>query len=392
MYLYPTGNDSNGQPIAFSTVLGRTHRVAVRAQVEQPDGTVVGSSLVLTGGSVTVDRTAAVRRQCSISVPPAQRGAGGVFSSLIPTSKDSLLAPFGNLVRIFYGISVPGLGGDGIYWWPQGLFRLAATDVDDDGSLDVRVTGGDLSRVIARSKLTVPYIVAAGTNYGDAIIALALNRYPFLKARAHSVVATMPAVVLDPAQDPWAAITDWATAAGCAAYFDVDGYLVVAPEPDPTSDPVVWTYQDSGDRRNALLLKVGRTLSDDPGYNGVVLTSEASTLTTPIRSEVWDLDPSSPTYSLGPYGQVPKFVSNPYVATQTQGDAAARAELLRIVGGTEQISLGVVPNPAHEVGDVLRIVRPASGVNQTTVLEGFTLPFAVTEPMTLTFRERRLAA
>ena len=384
MYGYPTGADSNGQVLTFEKALGLPHQLFIKAQIEKPDGTVLADQLTVTDGEVSVDRTSAFRRSCSLSVAPTAQGV-----SVIPLATTDPLAPYGNLTRIFYGLTIPGLTQP--YYWPLGLFRLSETNVqDEDGTPSISLQGFDLARTISRNQLAVPWIVGAGQNWGDAIIALASDRYPYIQARAHSVSATVPApVVIDPAQDPWQVITDWATGVGCSVYFDVEGYLVITPEPDPATDPISWTYQDAGDRRNAVFLGASRTLTDEPGYNGVILTAESTTLPAPLRSEVWDLNPSSATYSLGAYGKVPKFVTNPYVATQAQADAAATAEFLRVVGGTERVSASVVPNPAHEAGDVVRLVRAASGINQTTILEGFTIPFAADEAMALTLRERR---
>lgn len=384
MYATPTGVDQNFQPVTFAQMLAANHVAYIKAQLTAPDGTPVASGLTVTAGGVTVDRSAQVRRSVQFSI-----AAETPLGSFTPASSSDALAPYGNRLRLWYGIDVPGAAASNPYYWPLGVFRLGEVSVSDDGAPTISGTAYDLSRTIARNKLTVPWVVASGTNAGDAIIALASDRLPGLEYRAHSVTAVLPTTVIDPEQDPWQTITDWATSFGSEVYFDTDGFLTISAEPDPTMSPVVWTYQDSGDGRNAVLLSVDRSMSDEPGYNGVIATAESTTIPVPLRSEVWDLNPSSPTYSLGPYGKVPKFVTNPYAATQAQLDAAANAELLRSIGGTEQLSASVVPNPAHEAGDVIRVIRPRSKTDQTTVLESFTFPLDVSDAMGLTCRERR---
>lgn len=391
MYATPPGLDGNRIAVPFATLLSRTHRASVRVSAQTPDGTVLAAELPATGGSVTVDRTAKFRRQCALTILSTSRDIMNVVTSLIPKTSSDLLSPFGNMVRIEYGID---LGAGILNWWQLGLFRISDASMEDSGEgVSISLTGYDIARTISRNSLTVPWIVTSGANWGDAIIALAKNRYPALLSRAHAVTATAGStVVLDPEKDPWDAITEWAALAGCSAYFDNEGYLVVAADPNPATAPVSWEYLATGAAdQNALFLGVSRKLSDDPGYNGVILTSESTTLATPLRSEAWDLDPSSGTYSLGAYGKVPKFVTNPFVATQGQADAAAAAELALIIGGAEQTSISVVPNPAHEAGDVIHVVRPAAGVNQTTVLESFQFPLGPDEAMRLSFRERRVA-
>jgi len=373
----PQGLDANGLPVPFRQVIGRPHRAYAFAELTDPQGNV--ATLAITGGSVSVNRGAAVRRSCTLSVSP---GEGG---SAIPAGARSPLAPFGSTVALWYGIDVPGVPGTSK--WPLGVFRLSQVPVEDQGSPTLSLTAYDYSRTVSRNRLTAPWIVTAGTNYGAAIAGLVSNRLPGTRVRPHSVAATTPLLVVDPEEDPWKVVTDWATSCGQEVYFDAEGWLVIAPEPDPEQGLPTWTYTDGAD---SVIVSAGKTMSDEPGYNGVVLTSESTTLATPLRAEVWDADPASPTYHLGVYGKVPKFVSSPYVATQAQADAAALAEYRRSAGGTEQLSLTIVPNPLHQVGDIIRVVRPLSKIDQTTVVDSMTVPLGPgSGGMTLGCRARR---
>lgn len=410
MYGTPQGVDQNAQPIPFSELIATSHGYEVVAQIEAPDGRVLAWGFAITGGSVRVDRSAQYRRSVGINVKPYGgagfvdvSGAAGltqaqrdeIMSSLVPAKPSDTMAPYGNQVRLWYGIPVPGFYNaflqNNVYYWGLGVFRIAEASISDDAVPTLSITGYDSSRTISRNRLTQPWLVAAGQNYGDAIIALAKDRLPSLRYREHGIQALTPAIVVDPEQDPWAVLTEWASAIGYEVFFDAEGWLVLQPEPNPALHPVDWVYGDGGVHNNALVLSVDRTMNDEPGYNGVVMTSESSTLPAPLRSEVWDENPSSPTYAPGPYGRVPKFVSNPYVADQAQCDAAAYAELQRSIGGTEKVDMAVMPNPAHEVGDILRVVRPLSKTDQTTVLESFEFPLGA-EPMRLSCRERRSLA
>lgn len=400
----PTGIDSNGRPITYAQILGGSHNVQVFCQIEDGDGVVLSWQFGVEGGDVTVDRTAKIRRSCRLEVTPF--GAAGVITdttvleqlaeSLIPDDGKDIFAPYGNKVRIWYGIEVPGYFnaflGNSFYTWALGVFRLSEITISDDGVPKMSVTAYDDSRTISRNQLTVPWIVASGTNYGDAIIALCQDRLPGLQANAHAVTDLTPQLIVDTESDPWQTVTDWAAACGSEVYIDRNGLLTIADEPDPETDAVVWTYDDGSTNQNAVLLSVSRTMSDEPGYNGVVLSSESSTLQAPIRVEIWDDDPNSPTYALGDYGRVPKFVTNPYVVEMTQAARAAYAELLKTIGGTEQLDFGIIPNPAHEAGDLVRVIRPLSRTDQTSIIDSFTIPLAVSDAMTIKTRERRSAA
>lgn len=404
MYGVPTGADANGMPIPFPQILGDDHVVEIYCQIEDAFGAVLSWQFGVEAGDVTVDRTAQFRRSCKIEVTPY--GAAGVITdatvleqlaeTLLPADADGVFTPYGNQVRILYGIRIPGyvnayLGND-FCTWQLGVFRLSSVDVSDDGTPRMSISAFDHSRTISRRKNTVPWIVAAGTNYGDAAIAFCTDRLPTLVAKPHTVTDTTPQIIVDAESDPWKTVTDWMAAIGCEIYFDRDGELVIAEEPDPATDPVVWTYDDGETNPNAILLSVNQGMTDDPGYNGIVLTSESNTLDAPIRVELWDDDPDSPTFALGPYGKVPYFTSNPLVTTYAQGAIVANSELLKVLGGTETTDFAVIPNPAHEAGDLVRVVRPLSRADTTSILDAFTIPLEVTNSMSIRTRERRSSA
>jgi hypothetical protein len=401
MQSLPTGVDLNGNPITFDAILGRDHRMHIANQLEDSSGNVLSQQFGIEDGDVTLDRTAAVRRSCSLKLTAF--GAAGTVTdpqlleqlaeTLIPDDDTDAFAPYGNKIRLWYRIEVPGyvhpLYGDNLYPFELGVFRLSTVDVSDDGTPTLSITGYDDSKYISKNKTTVPWIVAAGTNYGAAIIAFCQDRLPGLQANPHTVTQTTPQIVVDAESDPWQTVTDWASAIGCEVFIDRYGLLTVRDEPDPQSDPVVWVYDDGTTNPNAVLLNVNRGMSDDPGYNGIVLTSESNTLPAQIRIELWDDDPDSPTYALGPYGKVPYFKSSPLVTDYTGGGAMAASELLKVMGGTESSDFAVIPNPAHEPGDVVRLVRPLSKENSTVVLDSMVVPLSAASPMTIRCKERR---
>lgn len=402
MYGYPTGSDLNGEPVTFAEVLGRNHNVRYIAQAEDGDGNLLSYQFGVVGGDVTVDRASQIRRSLSVEIT-AYGASGSVIDSagtlqaiadtLLPDDGLDIMAPYGNKIRVWYQIEIPGYvspdDGSKFYSFPLGLFRISSADVSDDGVPKLQITGYDDSKYISKSKLTAPWVVASGANYGDAIIALCQNRLPKLQANPHTVTRTTPQIILDPESDPWQAVTDWAAAIACEVFIDRNGLLTIQDEPDPTTNPVVWTYSDGTLDDNAILLSVNRGLSDEPGYNGIVLTSESTTLPAPIRIELWDDDPDSPTYALGPYGKVPYFKSSPLVVDYTGGGLMAVSELTKVMGGTESLDFAIVPNPAHEPGDIVRAVRPLSKTDATAVLDSFVVPLDATTPMTIRTRERR---
>lgn len=359
---------------AFRTALAGNHSVAVGADIYRA-GALVVQGLQVLGGTVNVDATAAVRRRCTVTIVDPD-------GTLTPSTAADELAPYGNELRISRGIVLD----TGPEILPLGVFSIAAVSVIDEGHRIIRVTGYDRSRKVARARFTEPYVVAEGTNYSTAIKALLESRVDGLTFLLSSTSFTTPALVFAEDADPWAEATKMAKAIGFELFFGPDDITVLRPEPDPANAPLAWEYVDG---ENATFVAIENTLSDEPGYNGVVVIGEHPSLAAPVRAEAWDADPASPTYYLGPYGRVPTFVRSQFISTTTQAQDAADAQLQRVLGGTEQLRFTAIPNPAHEAGDVVRVVRDELGLDDFVVLDAFDIPLEPEGLMPVVPRKRR---
>jgi hypothetical protein len=353
----------------FKTEVTRSHSVALSA--------VAGSTpLTVIGGQVTVDRTAQFRRSCRVDLLDK---AG----TLIPNLATGPVSPYGKEIQLYRGVKYTDGATE---LCPLGVFRISVNDVEDSGAPSLSVTGYDRSRTISRNRFTDVYVIAAGTNYATAIQNLILNRLPSCPTSFTATTQTCPAIFLDPAADPWVEATKMAQVIGMELFFDVYGTCILQPEPVISATPSVVL----SDLSASTLIRVTKSLNDEPGINGVIVTSE-TTSSTPARGEAWDTDPSSLTYYLGPYGKVPAFETSQYAVTSAQCTAAAVASLQRQIGGTEQASCSTIPNPALVEGDTVQLVRTKAGVSSTFMLESFVVPLAVGGTMDLRFRTRRVA-
>lgn len=369
-------------------VFGPSHQIGVVVRVlsgSDPDD-VLYDSVPVVGGEVRVDATAQTRRALDVTVVDDDARFGTALQ-LTPQQGGGVLAPYGPMVQVQYGVVVPG---QGLVLLDQGMFRIASAESTGDGT--VRVTGYDLSRQVSRAKPVVPLVITAGTKYTDAIVRVVSGGLPALVARrvcvdlAQVVVSTQttPLIVIDEQADRWAEASKMATAIGYELWFGPNGGLVLRPAVNPArAAPVVRLVEGE-----TALLGVTRSASDDPGYNGVVLHATSSTLPAPIRSVVWDEVRDSPTYHLGPYGEVPLFIDSEYVATQAQADAAAKVELVRQLGSTDRVPVTLLPDPSLEPGDVAVIKRARSGVDGTYVFDELTLPLTAEDAMTGVCRTR----
>lgn len=301
-------------------------------------------------------------------------------------------SPYGTTARVTYGVQVPGYTGffgDDFFYQSVGTGRLGENMDDGLGELDVPFY--DLAEHVSRSKFTAPYIIPAGQNYGDAIIAGVQSRLA-INMNADAIVvstdATTPLIVIDPEQDPWAEFEAMAASIGYVLYFDLAGAPTLIPRPDPSTADPVRSFIHGRD----AIVAVSRSLSDDPGYNGVVMRADSSVLPAPLVTVLWDEDADSPTYHLGPYGERPFTTSSPYIANQAQCDDAAAAMLTAVLGLTEQVALSCLPDPALRVNDVVYVYRERRGIpviDGNYVIQSLTLPQSLAEPMTIQARRQR---
>lgn len=342
-------------------------------------GVVKASGLIVTGGNVNVDVTASPsRRRCTATVVDPT-------GALIPNDASDVLSPYGYELRLWRGYLVASTGVTELA--PLCTCRLSEAKVEDSGAPTIGLSGFDRARSVNRYRFEVPYVVPAGTNYITAIQDLISSRLPGVTFSAPTTPMTTPLLVFDQMADPWKAASDMAASIGCEVFFDAMGVCVIRTVPNPATDPVTYTYSEGG---NAVLLSVTNTLTDDPGYNGAVVDGQPAGLP-PVHSVTYDMDATSPTNSLTAYGKVPEFFKSQYIVTQAQADEAAAAMLRRNKGGTEQVSFTAIPNPAHEGGDLVSVVRAGIGVNSICLLESFAIPLAASASMTATTRKRRTA-
>lgn len=223
------------------------------------------------------------------------------------------------------------------------------------GGTSIKIHVTDLSGSIKRNVWAQPYTVPSGLNYGSAAQAMVLNRLPDQTAFAiSSTTRVTPLLVYGMQQggDPWQDIQDLATAIGYEAFFDAKGVFVFRPVPDPSVGDAVWVFDET---INPLVSEVTRELSNEQTFNHVVVVGQSTSTSNPVTAEAFDNNASSPTYILGPYGEVTERVTLSTVTTQDQAQAAANALLLNSLGGADTVTLTCVPQPALEPGDIVKI-------------------------------------
>lgn len=364
---------------AFAAAVKKSHAIVTKVEILE-NGVLTalptGVNFSITSGSVSEDKTATVRRTCQISIIIDAHS-----TSLIPTSLSSLIAPNTNEIKLYRGIQL----STGAEYVAMGVFGFRAVTVNDDGSaVTMSINGFDRSDRIARETLTNALVIASGTAIETAIQSLLAGRITGLTFIYPTTGVTTPIINYDVGVDPWQAAVTIAENSGYELFFDNTGRLILQPEPDPSTAAVNWTFTSD---QTSVLTSTQRTLGF-PAYNKVIEIAENSTLAAPLTATAQDDNPLSPTW-VG-YGTFPLKEINQLATTQAQVQSAADARLRKILGATENVSFGSIPNPAINASDVISITQSRVGISSATlyVVDKVTTPMTAQDGQSCTVRER----
>ena len=330
---------------AFLTACRNAHQT-VTATAHLADGT----TLNISSGSVELDDTRDTLRTATLTLNP---GDG------IATARDlyDRLATPGIEVHIARGILLPNGSTETV---PLGVFTTTSLRRTADGTT-VEWAGVDRSATIAANRWLDPYRITRGTDLAGALVALLRDRWPQLRANVGNVAGTLGAgLVLDAGaeSDPWADAQQIARDHGYRLGFDGAGVLtarVVAAA--PTAGTAVFDWGGGTGGEPSLVLDVSTEIDLSATYNGVVASGEGSEVAAPVRGIVWDTNPKSPTYYLGPAGRRPYFYSSPLLASVAQCELAAATMLPSVLRRSSAVTLTGVPMPALEPGDVVSVAQ-----------------------------------
>jgi hypothetical protein len=366
---------------AFKAALIQSHTMVCKIEVLD-QGDLVLANLPIIDGSVTASRDGNIRRSATLTV------AGEEY---VPEEITDLLHPLSSHeFKVFRGIRF----ADGTEEFvPLGIFGIEDTDIEDDGDqLTVSIKGFDRSKQIQRNKWTRPYFVEEGLNYGEAIKAMILNRRPSTQFAFTYIDEITPPMIfgssgLNSGGDPWSDVVGLAESLGMQIYFNVEGYCRIQKEPDPSTAPVAWEFKEG---EEATILSATRGLTRENVYNHVVAFAAGSSLADPVRIDVVDDDPTSPTYYLGSFGDVPTYYRSTTISSVSQTTEAAQALLRKSLGTPEQISFNHIVVPMLQVGDTVRIRNTRMGLDQKHIIDKITIPLTHSGSASAQTRQRQV--
>lgn len=325
---------------------------------------VIAEIDAIADGTVTLDSGAGVRGHLDLTV--VDDGNMG----LVPTGPDSLLAPFGNELRVWDGFRFD----DVIELVSLGVFLIDEPDPDDTGdSLVIPVSGFDRAQRFSEAKFEDTYQVAPGQKFTDVIEALAREVLPDVEVDFAETSITTPGITAQAGDDRWDFMQGLATAIGAELYFDGDGVLVLRPIPSAAGEPSYFIEEGEG----GVLVEAAKRWPRDDLYNRVIVQVDGPSGAI-IRGIATDNNPNSPTYYYGKFGKKPYFYpDSQFITTQNQADDAAQGILQTFIGAEQAIDFGSVVDPTIRPSDVLQITRERVGVSQEVhVLDSIAIPLS----------------
>lgn len=340
-------------------VLRYSHQVLTRVELHY-DGELLGQ-VPIENGSITLDLDDASYASGELTLADP---------SWLATGSGSKLLPFGQRLRIWYGVRW-GQRSEWMQVGPDLLLKAAPTAA---GVLSTdQLKAGSLIRQVQDARFTAPWQPPAGWTLHQALAALLQEAVPGAPVTIVPADGPVSAGTVWE-RERWDAVEALAGALGAVCRPSGHGFLI-APEPSPSGVPV-WAV-DASD--NGVLLDGAKPLVDrDDRWNGVVALN-------PDDPQVWALatvdDPASPIRWGGPFGRRPYFMASPLLTADTAAQAAA-TRLANLQGSSRKVELRCIPNPALQPGDIVTVTWPNRST-ETGMIRRLVLPLAGAGDMTL---------
>ena len=319
------------------------------------DRTSDEGGLIFLGGTVSATLTNRVARRLEIMFDEA----------LYPITATSILAPYGNRLRVWRGIAF----ADGTtYRWIVFTGRIQGAVNGLDGQ--VSVSAMDRGNEVVEAKFLRPTNSNTGQNVYVQFQDLILGGVADAQfGTSDSYTQVMPQLAWE--SDRAGAADEIATSVGSFWYTLAPGQFVLRRYPYTVASPSILTL-DQGD---------GGILAASPGraretiYNSITVTGERADGSAPVYGLAQDLNPDSPTYVNGNFGLRHQTIRLQTVRTQGEATSAAQDYLARSISLAETWTWIQPVDAALELGDVVTLnARNESGIIQ--VVSSFVLPLA----------------
>ena len=336
-----------------------------------------GTEFTIAGGSVSMDSTREIGRTCTLELVPNENQSADDIYNLVRSP--------GLELTIKRGLDINGT----LEFVPLGVFSTDQAEQSKSKRGNVKWDGSDRSKKIARNRFLEPYQITSGTSLADAGQTLLQSRLSNVVCNFTNVTETIGAQIVFDAgaeSNPWKSARQLFQDYGYDLRFDGLGVANAVAIPDPSSQNAVF---DFGSGETALVLDGTAKASLEGVYNGVIATGEGTDVAVPVRAEVWDTDPSSPTYYLSGFGKVPYFFSSSLLTTTEQATKAANTLLAKVKGRFQSLAWPAIVNPALEPLDIVTVTFWDK--TSISVIDSLTIPLNPNEAMSANARETSIA-
>lgn len=265
------------------------------------------------------------------------------------------LSPYGSRVRVFMRMHYDRLTSETV---PLGVYRVEEVSRQGLNPDTASIDGLSLESQVQDERFTAPRTLAPGSAqyWVERLIKEVL---PELNLSWRLDDEVLPELVEE--RDRWGLIDgrsqspSIAKSLGGRVFCDSRGSFVAAPVPTLADTPV-WTLAAGP---GGALVEPQQSLSRDGVFNQVVAAGAADNGKPPVGPAIAsDVDPISPTYYMGPFGQVPLFYTSKLLTTFNQCQKAALSLLAPRLGLKQTVSVTSLVNYALEPDDVVTVTMP----------------------------------
>lgn len=357
---------TGGTDSFYRRILAAGHRHYARVEVWSGLGVQLETDVPFLSGAVTADLASRVARNLEMTVP----------SYLYPADPSDLLAPFGNELRVFYGVQL----GDGSlkYTWPVFRGRIRNVTKSSDGTCSVQCA--DRAADVADVNFVTPRNSDTTLTINEQWQQLVVEAVPDAQfGTSDNFLKLMQPLTWE--FERASAMDEMTRSVGALWYPLAAGEFVIRRFPwNVISAPVITL----SDRSGGIVNSWSSTRSRDAIFNVVTVTSERLNGDGSVFATVSDDTVGSPTNINGGFGVRSRLERLQTPSTFGGATGAAEALLRTYVAPTEEWTLNIVPDASLELGEIIGL--DVDGREVIQVVRAFTLPLDLSGDMTLSTR------
>lgn len=349
-----------------SAFFGATGFVWRQVDIYNADGTLWMANAPVQSGSISIDYGRDERRQFDLVLD----NSTGAFTS------DPTGFWYDKTIKIYRGVRRDRQGEYAGY--QLGEFMIDRIDEDQFPHL-VSVTGRDNTKRLLMAKFSQATAYAAGVPLEAVMSGLALNAGVTRTNFPTTGITLNNQFMYEAGVPRWEAAKALAEAHTMELFFDRFGVLTMRPFVDPTTTPVVFTFNTGTDGN---LVNYSKSTNDSQIHNHILVKGANTVLAGPVAFSVENTEPSSAT-------RIARLGRRTYVFDSKIVDTLAKAEelanaLLKIMAlESYELSWSSLVAPWIEVGNAVEFVdpRPSPFAPTRFLLTSVTIPLGIGEAM-----------